>query len=246
MNKSAYELHKSMEQRLKFWLNMDAWSLDDAAQVLSGIDPDKTIAPQTHPNLGYLQGAVTLFSGRQIPEPPTREYRLVGGELSDSLELVNNSGNFSDDAEYESRKEEGYELQAYFDRCTSFTRLFNNPSTCPVSPNEWIERALSKKVSIPWLAAAKERGLLPNNMTEEFGKMKQSNIASNTRHSPSNIKREVRKLETQEMYKAWQKAYRILKQKRPNMSDVWYSDHIAKTDNPKNRSAETIRAHMAK
>jgi len=40
------------------------------------------------------------------------------------------------------------------------------------------------------------------------------------RHTPSNVKREARKIETQAMDAAWQKAYRALRKKRPNESDI--------------------------
>jgi len=69
---------------------------------------------------------------------------------------------------------------------------------------------------------------------------------ADNRYTPSDVKREANKLETQKQYQAWQKAYRALKRKRPGMSDVWYSLQIAKTDNPNNRDAETIRKHMKK
>lgn len=66
------------------------------------------------------------------------------------------------------------------------------------------------------------------------------------RYSPSNIRREARKLETQVMYKSWQKAYRDLfkKHKHKNMPDVWYSQQIEKMDIAEGRDAETIRKHM--
>jgi hypothetical protein len=66
------------------------------------------------------------------------------------------------------------------------------------------------------------------------------------RYTPSNAKREGRKLDTQAKYKSWQKAYRELTGRKRNMSDVWYSQQIAKTDIAKGRSAETIRKHMKK
>jgi hypothetical protein len=43
------------------------------------------------------------------------------------------------------------------------------------------------------------------------------------RYTPTNVRRETRKLNTQVMYKSWRKAYRALKRSRPKMSDVWYS-----------------------
>jgi hypothetical protein len=48
------------------------------------------------------------------------------------------------------------------------------------------------------------------------------------------------------MHGRWQKAYRSLRKKRPNMSGVWYSQQIAKQDIATGRKAETIRKHMKK
>lgn len=73
-----------------------------------------------------------------------------------------------------------------------------------------------------------------------------SATTADNRYTPSNAKREARKLDTQAMYESWKKAYRVLKRRRPGKSDVWYSLQIAKTDNPYNRDAETIRKKMKK
>ncbi len=67
---------------------------------------------------------------------------------------------------------------------------------------------------------------------------------ADNRYTPSNAKREVRKLDTQAMYESWQKEYRELKKKHPNMSDTWYSGKIAKMDIAYGRSVETIRKNM--
>jgi hypothetical protein len=72
-----------------------------------------------------------------------------------------------------------------------------------------------------------------------------ANTADN-RYTPSNAKREARKLDTQAMYEGWRKAYRNLKKTRKNMSDVWYSQQIAKMDIAHDRNAETIRKQMKK
>lgn len=69
---------------------------------------------------------------------------------------------------------------------------------------------------------------------------------ADNRYTPSNAKREARKLDTQAMYAGWQKAYRALKKKRKDMSETWYSQQIAKTDIGNNRDAETIRKRMKK
>jgi hypothetical protein len=66
------------------------------------------------------------------------------------------------------------------------------------------------------------------------------------RHTPSTVKREASKIDTQAMYAVWQKAYRALCKKSPGKSDVWYSQQIAKSskDNPLGRDASTIKKHM--
>jgi hypothetical protein len=64
------------------------------------------------------------------------------------------------------------------------------------------------------------------------------------RHTPSNARREARKLDTQALHESWRKEYRALKQRRPGMSDVWYSQQLAKLKIAHGRSAETIRKHM--
>jgi hypothetical protein len=64
------------------------------------------------------------------------------------------------------------------------------------------------------------------------------------RYQSSIAKREARKLDTQAMYKSWQKEYRKLKRTKPNQSDVWYSQQIAKMEVAQGRDADTIRKHM--
>jgi hypothetical protein len=67
------------------------------------------------------------------------------------------------------------------------------------------------------------------------------------RHTPSNTRREARKLDTQAMHEDWRKAYRDLKKKHGRTkSDVWYSLQIARGKYGGGRSAETIRKHMKK
>lgn len=64
------------------------------------------------------------------------------------------------------------------------------------------------------------------------------------RYAPSTARREARKLDTQAMYQAWQKAYRKLKKDKPNRSDVWYAKQIGKMEIAQGRETETIRRHM--
>jgi hypothetical protein len=69
---------------------------------------------------------------------------------------------------------------------------------------------------------------------------------ADNRYTPSQIKREARKLETQEMYASWQKEYRELKRSNPGKTDSWCAQKIAKMDIAKKRDSETIRKNMKK
>ena len=64
------------------------------------------------------------------------------------------------------------------------------------------------------------------------------------RYTPTSTRRESRKLKTQALHESWRKAYRALKRNRFGMSDVWYSQQIAKMGIAVDRSAETIRKNL--
>jgi len=66
------------------------------------------------------------------------------------------------------------------------------------------------------------------------------------RYTPTTVRREARKLDTQAMHKSWQKEYRKMKTANPNKSDTWCSTQIAKMDIAQGRDAETIRKNMKK
>jgi hypothetical protein len=64
------------------------------------------------------------------------------------------------------------------------------------------------------------------------------------RRTPSDVKRESRKLATKAVHESWKKEYSKLKKTHPNMSDLWYSKKIAKMPIANNCKAETIRKNM--
>lgn len=78
------------------------------------------------------------------------------------------------------------------------------------------------------------------------GRLVNAATTADDRYTPSNVRREARKLDTQAMYESWNKAYRELQKKRPGMSGSWYSKQIAKTEIGQGRDAETIRKNMKK
>ena len=63
-------------------------------------------------------------------------------------------------------------------------------------------------------------------------------------YTPSTTRREAQTRDTQARYARWQRAYRALKQRRPQMSDVWYARQLAKQPVAAGCHASTIRKHM--
>ncbi len=80
----------------------------------------------------------------------------------------------------------------------------------------------------------------------QIRRLADSATTADDRYTPSNARREVRKLDTKAIYESWRKEYRAWQKRRPGMSDVWYSQQIAKSDVAQGRDAETIRKHMKK
>jgi hypothetical protein len=80
--------------------------------------------------------------------------------------------------------------------------------------------------------------------SEEIRQLVDAATTGDSRYTPSNVRREVRKLNTQSLHESWQKEYRALKKRRPEMSDMWYSKQIANMEIATGRSADTIRKHM--
>jgi len=66
------------------------------------------------------------------------------------------------------------------------------------------------------------------------------------RYTPSIIRREARKLDTQARHKDLQRAYRELKRKHPEQSDNWCALQIARKPIGQGFSSETIRKNMKK
>jgi len=73
-----------------------------------------------------------------------------------------------------------------------------------------------------------------------------SSTMADNRYTPSTARREARKLETQAMYEGWRKEYRKLKRAKPNMSDSWCAQKVARMEIAKGRNEETIRKNMKK
>ncbi len=78
----------------------------------------------------------------------------------------------------------------------------------------------------------------------QIRKLADYSTMADDRYTPGTDKRIDRKLATQAKYESWRKAYRALRKKHSGMSDVWYSQQIAKMEIGKGNDPETIRKHM--
>ena len=59
-------------------------------------------------------------------------------------------------------------------------------------------------------------------------RMVDSATTADPRYTPSNVKREARKLDTQRMHESWRKKYRQLQRSTPGKPDSWYAFKISK------------------
>lgn len=71
-----------------------------------------------------------------------------------------------------------------------------------------------------------------------------SAATADARYTPSVIRRENRKLDTQAMYAAWNKEYQRLTKENPDRPDSWIATKIAKMEIAQSRDADTIRKRM--
>jgi hypothetical protein len=76
--------------------------------------------------------------------------------------------------------------------------------------------------------------------------MVDASTTADSRYTPSEAKREARKLATKALHARWKREYRKLKRSRPGKNDGWYAQQIANMDITPKRSSETIRKNMKK
>lgn len=69
-------------------------------------------------------------------------------------------------------------------------------------------------------------------------------LSQSKTYTPSTVRREAKKLETQAMYQNWNDEYFRLKNLHPTKSKTWCSLQIAKMDIAKGKDAETIRRNL--
>jgi len=107
-----------------------------------------------------------------------------------------------------------------------------------------LEVALKTAAGAAAIRLAKEPKPVQSTSIVSELRPQESSVATLAPHTPTSPRREAGKLDTQEKYRTWQRQCKALSKSRPDMSDVWYSQQIAKMSIAKGSSAETIRKRM--
>jgi hypothetical protein len=79
---------------------------------------------------------------------------------------------------------------------------------------------------------------------QAIGRMVNASTTTDARHTPSNARREARKLATKERNESWRKAFRKLAKKHPDKSANWCAIQISKTPLGAGKDSETIRRNI--
>ncbi len=131
--------------RLHFWLALDKWKLTEAAYLFSNIDPDSV-----------------------EDEFGLTEFESLNGEMNSIYDSEETGFPIPSDFSREGEKQyiakyKGHYLRImqkiFNDRCRLIERL-----NC-ATPHEWVDLAIEKKINIPWLDWAIERGLYKPQQT---------------------------------------------------------------------------------
>jgi hypothetical protein len=139
----ACEPPEDKEDMLDSWLSKEEWSVAEAIQIFAGIDPGASRESRTREI--FVFESVVQLNGYETPV------------LDDNGNLVCTCYDYMC-AYCEGAKEA---LLAYSRKCKEIASLLGKryEHQTSDSPEEWIERALSRNIEIPWFRWAKKRKL---------------------------------------------------------------------------------------
>lgn len=161
---SEYDNNEN-ENRVCFWLRLDAWHLRDAAMVLVDIDPDgseenkreqgfkciKTFKEGFCPNIDFSEHDDEIFLDDEMEisyKESLRKFTVYQRKYDDMCRILYNL----DDIEYE-------------------------------KPSYWIDRAIAKKVNIPWLEFAIRKELYNPKNTEQIKQKSDKQLNTRTENN---------------------------------------------------------------
>lgn len=105
-----------------------------------------------------------------------------------------------------------------------------------------VAKFVAQRLSLRWQGTNASHGDALDVQAVE--QLVNTSTTSDARYTPSNVKREARKLETKARYESWQKEYRRRKKEHPDGSDTWCAIQISKMPIGGGKSVETIRKNM--
>lgn len=144
---SLIEAAENMEDRLDFWLSIDVWTFVEAVVIFAGIDPELSRKSFNRIRIqeNFEFESVIMLNWYQTPAVNANGY------------LVCTCNDYKC-PHCESAKET---LLAYSQKCQEIASLLGKRYEHQTvdSPINWIERALSRGVEIPWFRWAKKRRL---------------------------------------------------------------------------------------
>jgi hypothetical protein len=126
---NAYDVGKDgKENRILFWLRLDEWDVFEAAMLFIDVNPDSITRRKVWDGLTTLQGAAFHLAFETDPKEKAKIFSVV--------------------AQYKGK---------YDDMCRILHGQDIDCEYPPVaSPQYWIQCALAKKITIPWLDFAIE------------------------------------------------------------------------------------------
>lgn len=139
----GFEPPEGMEDRLDFWLSMEEWLTDEAIQIFAGMDPALSRKSRSFRRLEFE--SVIQLNWHQTPAVDDNEYPLCS--------CYDYKCPFCESAKNA--------LLAYSLKCKEIESKLKKryASETYDRPINWIERALSDGIEIPWFRWAKKRRL---------------------------------------------------------------------------------------
>lgn len=147
-----YEEYEWGKKRLNFWLRLDYWTVIQAALIISDIDPASTGAGGAEADFDH--GCFTSFRTFRGVEVPKRDRY---GEP-----LCTCGGAYAAEYKCSECATSGWKLEKLYKEFTELRLILEGRlnASQSASPYSWIQRAIFKKIDIPWLSWAQQVNLI--------------------------------------------------------------------------------------
>ncbi|MCC2680846.1 MAG: hypothetical protein K0S36_410 [Nitrosospira multiformis] len=147
-----YEQYEWGKKRLNFWLRLDYWNVIQATLIISDIDPASTGGGGAEAEVDH--GCFTSFRTFQGAEVPKRD------QYGDPLCTC--GGAYAIEYKCGECVTSEWALERLYKEYTELRLILEgrHKASLPASPYSWIQRAIFKKIDIPWLSWAQRANLV--------------------------------------------------------------------------------------